>query len=467
MKPVVVLVGRPNVGKSTLFNALTRRRDAIVADQPGVTRDRQYGDGRVGDRPYLVVDTGGLTTETQGIAALMSLQTRQAMDEADAIVFVVDGRSGPNAADREIAQQLRRLGKKVTVAVNKTEGIDPDVATAEFHALGLGTPVAVSAAHSNGLETLMAIVLAPLPREIEAEVPADLPRIAVAGRPNVGKSTLVNTLLGEERVVVADQPGTTRDSVRIPLHHRGRDYLLIDTAGVRRRTRVEEGVEKYSVIKTLQAIGEANVVILVLDARQEVSEQDVDLAGYILEEGRSLVLAVNKWDGLEESQRAWIKREIDRRLSFLSFAPPHFISALQGSGIEALFPAVDRAFTSANADLPTARLNRVLEKAIQATPPPIARGRRIKLKFAHQSGHNPPKVVIYGNQVASVPDSYRRYLANTFRNAFRLEGTPVRIEFAQGENPFEAKKPKRKLTPRQSAAARRERRIRKKRKPRA
>ena len=300
MKPVVVLVGRPNVGKSTLFNALTRRRDAIVADQPGVTRDRQYGDGRVGDRPYLVVDTGGLTTETQGIAALMSLQTRQAMDEADAVVFVVDGRAGPSAADREIAQQLRRLGKRITLAVNKTEGLDAAVAVAEFHALGLGTPVAVSAAHGSGLDGLMAAVLAPLPRALETEAtPSDLPRIAVAGRPNVGKSTLVNTLLGEERVVVADQPGTTRDSVRIPLHHGGRDYLLIDTAGVRRRARVEEGVEKYSVIKTLQAIGEANVVILVLDARQEVSEQDMDLAGYILDEGRSLVLAVNKWDGLE------------------------------------------------------------------------------------------------------------------------------------------------------------------------
>jgi len=467
MKPVVVLVGRPNVGKSTLFNALTRRRDAIVADQPGVTRDRQYGDGRVGDRPYLVVDTGGLTTETQGIAALMSLQTRQAMDEADAVVFVVDGRAGPSAADREIAQQLRRLGKRITLAVNKTEGLDAAVAVAEFHALGLGTPVAVSAAHGSGLDGLMAAVLAPLPRALETEAtPSDLPRIAVAGRPNVGKSTLVNTLLGEERVVVADQPGTTRDSVRIPLHHGGRDYILIDTAGVRRRARVEEGVEKYSVIKTLQAIGEANVVILVLDARQEVSEQDMDLAGYILDEGRSLVLAVNKWDGLEESQRDWIKREIDRRLSFLTFAPPHFISALQGSGIAALFPAIDRAFASANIDLPTAHLNRVLEKALQATPPPIARGRRIKLKFAHQSGHNPPKVTIYGNQVASVPESYRRYLGNTFRNAFHLEGTPVRIDFAQGENPFEKKKPRRKLTLRQSAVARRERRISKKRKAR-
>jgi GTP-binding protein len=324
--------------------------------------------------------------------------------------------------------------------------------------------VAISAAHGEGLAALMALVLAPLPQVTESEAPTDLPRIALAGRPNVGKSTLANVLLGEERVVVADQPGTTRDSIRIPLSHEGRDYLLIDTAGVRRRARVEEGVEKTSVIKTLQAIGEANVVILVLDAHQEVSDQDVDLAGYVLEQGRSLVLAVNKWDGLDESRRAWIRRELERKLPFLSFAPPHFISALEGKGIEGLFPAVDRAFASANADMPTAQLNRVLERAVQATPPPIAHGRRIKLKFAHQSGHNPPRVTVYGNLVAHVPDAYRRYLANTFREAFRLEGTPVRIQFEQGENPFERKKPRKRLTPRQSAIERRERRIKKKKK---
>jgi GTPase len=466
MKPVVVLVGRPNVGKSTLFNALTRRRDAIVADQPGVTRDRQYGEGRVGDRPYLVVDTGGLATQAQGIAALMTAQSRQAMDEADAIVFVVDGRAGPSADDREIAQILRRLGKPVTLAVNKTEGQDPGSAAAEFFALGLGDPLAISAAHGEGLDALMSHVLAPLPQVSETEALDDVPRIAVAGRPNVGKSTLVNALLGEERVVVADQPGTTRDSIRIPLRHDNHDYILIDTAGVRRRTHVDEGVESYSVIKTLQAIGEANVVILVLDARREVSDQDVGLAGYILEQGRSLVLAVNKWDGLDEAQRAWIRREIERKLSFVVFAPPHFISALESSGIAALFPAIDRAFASANADLPTAQLNRVLEKAVQATPPPIAQRRRIKLKFAHQSGHNPPRVTIFGNQVAAVPDSYRRYLANCFRDAFHLEGTPVRIDFKQGENPFAVKKPKRKQSPRLHALARRDERIKKKRKQR-
>jgi GTP-binding protein len=466
MKPVVVLVGRPNVGKSTLFNALTRTRAAIVADEPGVTRDRQYGDGRVGDRPYLVVDTGGLAGETQEFSALMSVQTRQAMDEADAIVFVTDGRAGPGAGDHEIAAQLRRLGRPVTVAVNKSEGVEAASAVAEFFALGLGEPQAVSAAHGEGLDLLMQRVLAPLPQVEEAVAPTDMPRIAVAGRPNVGKSTLVNALLGEERVVVADRPGTTRDSIRIPLSHAGREYLLIDTAGVRRRARVEAGIEKFSVIKTLQAIGEANVVILVLDARQEVSDQDVDLAGYVLEQGRSLVLAVNKWDGLDSSKRDWIKRELERKLPFLAFAPPHFISALEGSGVDKLFPAIDRAFASANADMPTAQLNRILEKAVQATPPPVARGRRIKLKFAHQSGHNPPRVTVYGNLVAHAPEAYRRYLSNVFREAFRLEGTPVRIEFRQGENPFESRKPKKKLTPRQAAIARRDRRLERSKKER-
>jgi len=467
MKPVVVLVGRPNVGKSTLFNVLTRSRAAIVADEPGVTRDRQYGDGRVGDRAYLVVDTGGLATATQsGIAALMTAQTRQAIDEADAIVFVVDGRAGPTADDREIAGQLRKLGKPVTLAVNKVEGLDSATAVAEFHSLGLGDPQAISSAHGQGIEALMRHVLFPLPRTTLAEPLADLPRIAIAGRPNVGKSTLANALLGEDRVVVADQPGTTRDSIQIPISHDGREYLLIDTAGVRRRARVAEAVEKFSVIKTLQSIGEANVVILVVDARQEVSDQDVDLAGYVLEQGRSLVLVVNKWDGLEESRRDWIKRELDRKLPFLSFAPPHFISALERTGIGRLFPAIDRAFASAQADLPTARLNRVLEKAIQATPPPIARGRRIKLKFAHQSGHNPPCITINGNSVAHVPDSYRRYLSNAFRNAFKLEGTPVRVVFEQGENPFVETRPRQKLTPRKSAMARRERRLDRKRRNR-
>lgn len=463
MKPVVVLVGRPNVGKSTLFNALTRTRAAIVADEPGVTRDRQYGDGRVGDRPYLVVDTGGLSSQAQGMAALMSEQTHQAIEEADAIIFLLDGRAGLNADDRVISERLRRLGKSVTVAVNKTEGFENAAAVSDFHALGLGAPLAISSAHGAGLEALMHRALASLPSVAETEVPTDLPRIAIAGRPNVGKSTLANALAGEHRVVVADLPGTTRDSISIPLTHNDRDYILIDTAGVRRRGRVEAGVESISVIKTLQSVGEANVVILVLDASQEISDQDADLAGYVLEQGRALVLAVNKWDARDASQRDWIKRELERKLSFLSFAPPHYISALLGTGVDKLFESIDRAFASANVELTTAQLNRVLEKAVQATPPPVARGRRIKLKFAHQSGHNPPRITIMGNSVAHVPESYKRYLCNSFIKAFRLEGTPVRVIFKQGENPYEPKKTGKKPTPRQAATARRDKRIARKR----
>jgi len=463
MKPVVVLVGRPNVGKSTLFNALTRTRAAIVADEPGVTRDRQYGDGRVGDRPYLAVDTGGLGTHATGMSALMSVQTRQAIDEADAIVFVVDGRGGLNSDDHEIAGQLRKQGKPVTVAVNKCEGLDSVTGISDFHSLGLGEPLAISSAHAEGLDRLMTRVLEPLPETQDSPTPGDVPCIAVAGRPNVGKSTLVNALAGEDRMVVADMPGTTRDSIRIPLIHSGREYLLIDTAGVRRRGKIDAGVEKISVIKTLQSVDEANVVILVLDASQEISDQDADLAGYILEQGRALVLAINKWETRDAAQRDWIKRELERKLSFLAFAPPHYISALQGTGIDRLFKSVDKAFASAQIDLQTARLNRVLEKAVQATPPPVARGRRIKLKFAHQSGHNPPRVTIQGNSVAHVPDSYRRYLSNSFIKAFKLEGTPLRVVFEQSENPFEKKQTVRRKTPRQAATARRDRRIQKKR----
>lgn len=461
MKPVVVLVGRPNVGKSTLFNALTRRRDALVAELPGLTRDRQYGHGQLGDRPYFVVDTGGLVDHPDALEARMLAQSQQAINEADAIVFLVDGRAGPNAADREIAADLRRRGKSVILAVNKTEGMDSTAAIGDFFTLGLGDPIAISAAHGDGLAALMNRVLAPLPRVTEAPLDDEVPRIAVAGRPNVGKSTLVNALLGEERVVVADQPGTTRDSVRIPLERDGRSYVLIDTAGVRRRARIDEPVEKISVIKSLQAIDEANVVLLVLDAQQEISEQDLSLAGYILEQGRSLVVVVNKWDGMEASQRDWIKRELDRRLGFLAFAKSFFVSALKGSGIGALFPAIDRAYASARKTLSTPRLNRILQDALRSTPPPVVRGRRIKPKFAHQGGKNPPRIVIHGNQVEDTPDAYRRYLANSFLKACQLEGTPVRIEFVQSDNPYEGKR--NTLTPRQQARRQRLRRIQKKR----
>ena len=445
MKPVIAIIGRPNVGKSTLFNVLTRSRDALVADQPGFTRDRLYGEGKTGDRPYLAVDTGGIsaiaqTTNPEALKALMLAQTRQAMEEADAILFLLDGREGLNAADRDIAEDLRRLRTPVFVVVNKTEGLDPHIAGAEFHALGLGLPVAISAAHGQGVAMLMAQVLQNFPPVEGSAAPQEQPRIAVVGRPNVGKSTLVNAMLGEERVVVFDQPGTTRDSIRIPFERSGKSYILIDTAGMRRRGRIDNVLEKYSVIKSLQAIDEANVVILVLDAQQQISEQDANLAGYILDQGRSLVLAVNKWDGLDEGARAWIKRETERKFPFLNFSKPYFISALQGTNLGALFPAVDRAFTAARKNLPTPGLNRVLAKAVQAVPPPMAAGRRIKLKLAHQGGKNPPLIIIHGNQVRGVPDSYRRYLENTFRKAFKLEGTPVRIEFRQAENPYADRK---------------------------
>ncbi len=457
MKPVIVLVGRPNVGKSTLFNALTRSRDAIVADEPGLTRDRQYGDGRVGGRPYIVVDTGGIAASTDELRELSLGQTRQAMEEADAILFLTDARTGPSSGDREIAADLRRLQRPVTLVVNKAEGLDPDLAVAEFHALGLGQPIPISAAHAQGLDALVQRVLASFPVTEEAEPQAaDVPRIAVAGRPNVGKSTLVNALLGEERVIASSIPGTTRDSVRIPLERAGRPYMLIDTAGVRRRGRIDDAIEKYTVVKTLQAIDDANVVVLVLDAQQEVSEQDATLAGYILDQGRALVLAINKWDGLEASQRAWIKRELERKLPFLAFARPHFISALNGTHVGDLFPAIDRAFTSARRSFTTPSLNRILEQAVAALPPPVVKGRRIKMKFVHQGGKNPPLIIIHGNQVDAVPEAYRRYLANTFAKKLKLEGTPVRIDFKAGENPFKDRT--KVLTKRQHEKRRRHRR---------
>ena len=456
MKPIVVLVGRPNVGKSTLFNALTRSRDALVADVPGLTRDRIYGNGRVGDRPYLVVDTGGITDDRSALGELMSAQVHQAIAEADVVVLLVDGRAGPNAADRAIAGEIRRLGKTAVLAVNKTEGMEPGLAMAEFHDLA-SEPVAISASHGDGIDELMQRVLGPLAHVEDEPVTGDVPRIAVVGRPNVGKSTLVNAMLGEERVVVFDEPGTTRDSIYIPLERAERRYVLIDTAGVRRRGRIDDAIEKYTVVKTLQAIEAANVVLLVLDARQEVSEQDVSLAGHVLEEGRSLVLAVNKWDGLDESRRDWIKRELERKLPFLSFCPLHFISALHGAGVGALFPAIDRAYASARRVLPTPQLNRILQKAVQVTAPPMVHGRRIKLKFIHQGGKNPPLLVIHGNQTDSMPGYYVRYLSNVFRDALGLEGTPVRIEFVQGTNPYQGRK--NRLTPRQFEKRQRLRRI--------
>ncbi len=447
MKPVVVIVGRPNVGKSTLFNRLTRSRAALVADAPGLTRDRQYGDGRIGDRPYFVVDTGGIVTRLatakvrEDVTSHVAAQVRAALAEADAVILLVDGREGVHPVDRELATDLRRHGKPVWLAVNKAEGRDPATVAAEFYALGLGEPWAISAAHGEGVTELMQRVLAALPVAEETAPEEGVPRIAVIGKPNAGKSTLVNSLLGEQRVVVSDAPGTTRDSISVPLEREGRRYVLIDTAGVRRRARVEDPLEKFSVLKTLQAIDEANVTILVIDAQAGISDQDASLAGYALEAGRAVVVAVNKWDdAVPESDRPWIKRELERKLPFLEFARIHYISAREGRGIGGLFPSVDEAYASANRTMTTPKLNRVLQAAVTATPPPLVHGRRARPKYAHQGGKNPPRVIIHGNQVASLSKSYRRYLANSFRKAFHLMGTPVWIDCRQEDNPYQGKK---------------------------
>ena len=445
MKPTIVIVGRPNVGKSTLFNRLTRSRDAIVADAPGITRDRHYGQGRVGDKPYLVVDTGGFEPVAKsGIFKVMAEQTRQAVDEADAVLFVVDARAGLTAQDRAIADELRKTGRRAWLVVNKAEGMAPAAAAMEFHELGLGDPLPISSAHGDYVTDLIELVLAEFPAE-EDETPdapdaPDAPdkplKIAVVGRPNVGKSTLVNALLGEERVIVFDQPGTTRDSIYIDFERDSQKYTLIDTAGLRRRGRVDETAEKFSVVKTMQSIADANVVVLVLDARQEISEQDAHIAGFILEAGRAVVVAINKWEGLSEDQRDQIKRVFARKLNFLSFARVQYISALEGRGIDQLLKSVDAAFAAAMARLPTPRLTRLLAEAVSQQAPPRAGYSRPKLRYAHQGGANPPRIIVHGNALDHVPDSYRRFLERFFRDAFQLQGTPLRIEFKTGRNPY-------------------------------
>ena len=450
MLPVIALVGRPNVGKSTLFNRLTRSRDALVADLPGLTRDRKYGLGRVGDRPYMVVDTGGLADEQEGVEALMARQSWQAVEEADAVLFLVDAREGLTAADEAIAERLRRTGKPVWLVVNKTDGLDAEMVRTEFFALGLGEPHPIAAAHGRGVSALIHRVLAELPR---AEPPpqetegVEVIRIALVGRPNVGKSTLLNRILGEERVVAFDQPGTTRDTIEVPFERDGRRYLLMDTAGVRRRGRIGDAVEKFSVIKALQAMEAAHVVILLIDAREGVVEQDATLAGLAAESGRAIILAVNKWDGLDPDHKARVKAELDRRFPFLEFAERHFISALHGTGVGHLFESVQRAWASARAHFSTPRLTELLAEAVARHPPPLVRGRRIKLRYAHQGGRNPPVIVIHGNQTERVPQAYRRYLVNFFRERLGLVGTPLRIEFKSGENPYAGRR--NRLTPRQ------------------
>ena len=441
MLPVIALVGRPNVGKSTLFNVLTGTRDAIVADVPGLTRDRQYGFGRVGPVPCVLIDTGGLIENPTGIEAQMRAQTERAVAEADRLIFLADARAGLSPQDQFVARELRRSGKPVTLVLNKAEGLDPELAAAEFHALGFGEPLIISASHGQGCEDLMEQVLAGFPAQPPARDDSGVIRIAIIGRPNVGKSTLVNRLLGEERVIANEEPGTTRDSILVPFERDGRSFLLIDTAGLRRRSRVEDVVERASVVKTLQAIDEAHVVILVLDAHDTVAEQDASVLGLALERGRALVIAVNKWDGIREEQREEIHRQLSLKLDFVPFAPLHFISARHGTGVGELVHSTVRAYEAAMRTMPTRELTRTLEQALSVHQPPLVRGRRIKLRYAHQGGRNPPRIVIHGNQTASVPDAYTRYLANVFRKSYDLFATPVFIEYRTDANPYQRERP--------------------------
>jgi len=439
MTPVVALVGRPNVGKSTLFNRLTRSRSALVADFPGLTRDRHYGEGRVGPVPYIVIDTGGFEpVAAEGITREMALQAEAAIAESDVVIFLVDARDGLVPQDRRIAERLRRSGRRPLLVVNKAEGLPP-AAIAEFHELALGDPLPISAAHGDGVAAMMDLALAGLseaePPVVEPEGEARV-RVAIVGRPNVGKSTLVNALLGEDRMIAFDSPGTTRDAIEVEFSYGGREYLLVDTAGLRRRGKVFETVEKFSVVKTLQAIEGCNVVVLLLDAAAEIAEQDAHIAGYILEKGRALVLAVNKWDDVDGYHRSLVKRDLERKLHFLDWAKLHFISARERSGLAALMRSVDSAHRAAFAKLPTPKLTRALRAAVERQQPPRAGHIRPKMRYAHQGGHNPPVIVVHGNSLGHVQPAYRRYLEGWFRREFSLAGTPLRIEFRTSTNPY-------------------------------
>ena len=442
MKPVLAVVGRPNVGKSTLFNRMTKSRDAIVADFAGLTRDRHYGDGRIGEHEFIVVDTGGFEPDSAtGIIKEMAKQTRQAVAEADAVIFVVDIRAGVAGQDHDIARYLRTAGKKVILAVNKAEGMDESPLLAEFYELGLGEPHPVSAAHGQGVRSLIEAALVDFQfDEEEAEPEEGAPiRLAVAGRPNVGKSTLINTWLGEERLVAFDQPGTTRDAISVPFERNGQKFQLIDTAGLRRKGKVFEAIEKFSVVKTLQAIADANVVLLLLDATQGVTDQDAHIAGYILESGRAVVLAVNKWDAVDDYQKQTLQRSIEQRLAFLKFAPVMNISAIRRQGLAPVWKAIAEAHASAIKKMPTPVLTRLLLEAVEHQTPKRAGAFRPKLRYAHQGGMNPPIIVIHGNSLEHVTESYKRFLEGRFRDHFKLTGTPLRIELRSGRNPFDPK----------------------------
>ncbi len=483
MLPVVALVGRPNVGKSTLFNRLTKTRDALVADFPGLTRDRRYGQATHDENNFIVVDTGGIDGTEEGIDVEMAEQSLKAIEEADVVLFLVDARAGVTAADEAIAAHLRKQDKPVFLAVNKVDGIDADSYSAEFYSLALGELHQIAAAHGRGVGALLDRALIPVIEKLAEEMAQELAlergeaeeeveyhfdepeydengdpidtndedaipfedapiKFALIGRPNVGKSTLTNRMLGEERVVVYDMPGTTRDSVYIPMNRNEQDYVIIDTAGVRRRGRIKQAIEKFSVVKTLQAIEDANVVVLILDAREGISDQDLSLLGFALNAGRSIVIAVNKWDGLDQGVKDDVKRELDRRLGFIDFARLHFISALHGTGVGHLYESIDEAYRSATKRISTSMVTRIMKMAQDDHQPPMIRGRRVKLKYAHAGGYNPPRIVIHGNQVKDLPDSYKRYLMNYYRKALDVMGTPIKIEFREGDNPFEDKKQK-------------------------
>jgi GTP-binding protein len=458
MVPVIALVGRPNVGKSTMFNRLTKSRDAIVGDLSGLTRDRQYGEAVWQGRSYIVVDTGGITGDEAGMDEKMAEQSLLAIEEADLVLFLVDARAGFTAADQMIAEHLRKRNKRSLLVANKVDNIDPEMARAEFAPLGMGDAIPVAASQGRGMNALLEAALGEYPRDpsedepgeavAEGEEPVRIPgpsekdgvKIAIIGRPNVGKSTLVNRMLGEERVITYDEPGTTRDSIYIPFERDGDKYTLIDTAGVRKRGKIHEEVEKFSVVKTLQAIKDANVVIFVMDAREGVVDHDLNLLGFALETGRAIVIALNKWDGMEPGEREYVKTELQRRLFFVDFADIHFISALHGTGVGHLYGSVQAAFKSAITRWPTSRLTQILEDAVGDHQPPMVNGRRIKLRYAHLGGANPPLIVIHGNQVEKVPRSYTRFLENTYRRVLKLVGTPIRIEYKGGENPYEGNK---------------------------
>ena len=436
MLPVIALVGRPNVGKSTLFNRITHSRDAIVADYSGLTRDRKYGEARHEDKQFIVIDTAGLVGTEQGIDRSMADQAIQAIDEADEVLFIVDGRAGLLPEDQWILQQLRSRAKPFHLVMNKIDGVNLDVAMADFYQLGSKEIFPVTATHGRGVKALLDHVVALLP-EPEKEPSMTGIKIGVVGRPNVGKSTLVNRMLGEERVVVFDMPGTTRDSIYIPYERDGKHYTLIDTAGIRKRKNIRLTVEKFSIVKSLQAIDDANVVILVLDAHEDIVEQDLHLIGMCMEAGRALVIAINKWDGISDDQRDRIKKELDRRLNFIDYVEIHFISALHGSNVGNLYESLEKAYASAMQKLPTKRLTEILEAAVDIHQPPMVSGRRIKLRYAHMGGSNPPVIVIHGNQTPRLPDNYKRFLEKTFRRELNLWGTPIRMQFKTGDNPFD------------------------------